>query len=36
MDSDENRQNTVEYLIKAASLLPSENYHQKLLKSFYL
>ncbi|XP_055299579.1 uncharacterized protein LOC129567065 [Sitodiplosis mosellana] len=36
MDSDENRRSNVNYLMKAASLLPSQNYAQKLLKSYYL
>lgn len=36
MDSNENRHNHVDYLIKAASLLPTENYAHKLLKSYYL
>lgn len=36
MNSNENRLNSVDFLIKAASILPSKNYAHKLLKSYYL
>lgn len=36
MDFNENRRNSVDYLMEAASLLPAQNYTHKLLKSYYL
>lgn len=33
---DKSRANSADFLIKAAGVLPTENYAQKLLKSYYL